>query len=158
MIVVTGATGNVGRPLVQALAAAGEKVTAVSRRPVSDAPTGVVHVEADLMHPATLAPAVDGADALFLLTSGEWHAGGGDLPAVLDVVRAGGVSRVVLLSSQGVGTGRHSSHLEDAVRSSGLGWTLLRPGGFASNDLAWAEQVRTARTVFTPPLTSRSTE
>jgi uncharacterized protein YbjT (DUF2867 family) len=56
----------------------------------------------------------------------------------------------VLLSSQGVGTGRHQPHLEDAVTSSGLGWTLLRPGGFASNDLAWAEPVRARRTVFTP--------
>jgi uncharacterized protein YbjT (DUF2867 family) len=150
MIVVTGATGNVGRPLVQALAAAGEKVTAVSRRLASDVPAGVVPVEADLLRPATLEPALDGADALFLLTSGEWHAGGGDLPAVLDVVRDTGVRRVVLLSSQGVGTGRHRPHLEDAVTSSGLGWTLLRPGGFASNDLAWAEPVRAHRTVVAP--------
>jgi uncharacterized protein YbjT (DUF2867 family) len=149
VIVVTGATGNVGRPLVQALAAAGEKVTAVSRRG-ADVPDGVGSVQADLLRPETLAPALDGADALFLLTSGEWHAGGGDLAAVLDVVRAGGVGRVVLLSSQGVGAGRHQPHLEDAVTSSGLGWTLLRPGGFASNDLAWAEPVRTHRTVFTP--------
>ena len=150
MIVVTGATGNVGRPLVRALAAAGEKVRAVSRRPASDVPAGVLPVEADLLHPATLEPALDGADALFLLTSGEWHAGDGDLPAVLDVVRDAGVRRVVLLSSQGVGTGRHRPHLEDAVTSSGLGWTLLRPGGFASNDMAWAEPVRAHRTVFAP--------
>jgi uncharacterized protein YbjT (DUF2867 family) len=150
VIVVTGATGNVGRPLVQALAAAGEKVTAVSRRPASDLPAGVVHVEADLVHPATLEPALDGADALFLLTSGEWHAGGGDLAAVLDVARTADVRRVVLLSSQGVGSGRHQPHLEDAVTSSGLGWTLLRPGGFASNDLAWSEPVRARRTVFAP--------
>jgi uncharacterized protein YbjT (DUF2867 family) len=150
MIVVTGATGNVGRPLVRALAAAGEKVAAVSRRPASGVPAGVVSVEADLLRPATLAPALDGADALFLFTSGEWHAGGGDLRAVLDVVRDAGVRRVVLLSSQGVGTGRHQPHLEDAVTSSGLGWTLLRPGGFATNDLAWVEPVRAHRTVFAP--------
>ncbi|QYN34612.1 NAD(P)H-binding protein [Pseudonocardia sp. DSM 110487] len=150
MIVVTGATGNVGRPLVQALAVAGEKVTAVSRRPASDLPAGVVHVEADLMHPATLEPALDGADALFLLTSGEWDAGGGDMAAVLDVVQARGVRRVVLLSSQGVATGRHPSDLEDALTGSGVDWTVLRPGGFASNDLWWAEAVRDRRTVFTP--------
>lgn len=150
MIVVTGATGNVGRPLVGALAAAGEKVTAVSRRPASDLPAGVVHVEADLLHPATLEPALDGADALFLLTSGEWHAGGGDMAAVLDVVQARGVRRVVLLSSQGVATGRHPSDLEDALTGSGVDWTVLRPGGFASNDLWWAEAVRDRRTVFTP--------
>jgi uncharacterized protein YbjT (DUF2867 family) len=150
VIVVTGATGNVGRPLVQALVAAGEKVTAVSRRLASDVPAGVVPVEADLMHPATLEPALDGADALFLLTSGEWHAGGGDMAAVLDVVETSGVRRVVLLSSQGVATGRHPADLEDAVTGSGVDWTLLRPGGFASNDLWWAESIRDRRTVFTP--------
>ena len=150
MIVVTGATGNVGRPLVQALAAAGEKVTAVSRRPGSDAPDGVVHLQADLLRPKSLEVALDGADALFLLTSAEWHVADGDLTAVLDVVWATGVRRVVLLSSQGVGTGRHPSDLEDAVTGSGFAWTLLRPGGFASNDLWWAEPVRARRTVFTP--------
>jgi uncharacterized protein YbjT (DUF2867 family) len=150
VIVVTGATGNVGRPLVQALAAAGEKVTAVSRRPGSNVPDGVVHLPADLLRPESLEPALDGADALFLLTSAEWHASGGDLAGVLDVARAGGVRRIVLLSSQGVGTGRHPSGLEDAVTGSGMGWTLLRPGGFASNDLAWSESVRGLRTVFTP--------
>jgi uncharacterized protein YbjT (DUF2867 family) len=149
VIVVTGATGNVGRPLVQALVAAEEKVTAVSRRG-SDVPAGVVPVQADLLRPESLEPALDGADVLFLLTSGEWHAGGGDLAAVLDVVRARGVQRVVLLSSHGVGTGRHSSHLEDAVTGSGLVWTLLRPGGFASNDLAWAETIRAGRTASVP--------
>jgi uncharacterized protein YbjT (DUF2867 family) len=149
VIVVTGATGNVGRPLVEVLAAAGEKVTAVSRRG-ADVPDGVVSVQADLLRPESLEPALDGADVLFLLTSGEWHAGGGDLAAVLDVVRARGVPRVVLLSSQGVGTGRHSPHLEDAVTGSGVAWTLLRPGGFASNDLAWAGTIRGGRTVFAP--------
>lgn len=43
MIVVTGATGNVGRPLVELLAAAGEQVTAVSRRPAAGLPAGVTH-------------------------------------------------------------------------------------------------------------------
>jgi uncharacterized protein YbjT (DUF2867 family) len=148
MIVVTGATGNVGRPLVEALAAAGEKVTAVSRRG-ADVPDGVVSVQADLLRPESMEPALAGADALFLLTSAELHAGG-SLTGVLDAARAKGVRRVVLLSSQGVGTGRHSSHLEDAVTGSGLIWTLLRPGGFASNDLAWAESVRAQGTVFTP--------
>jgi uncharacterized protein YbjT (DUF2867 family) len=151
VIVVTGATGNVGRPLVQALVAAGEKVTAVSRRPAQqDAADGVVHHQGELLHPASLEPALAGADALFLLTSPEWHVADGDLTGVLDVVRATRVRHVVLLSSQGVGTGRHPSDLEDVVTGSGLAWTLLRPGGFASNDLWWAEPVRARRTVFTP--------
>lgn len=149
MIVVTGATGNVGRPLVQALVAAGEKVTAVSRR-ASDVPDGAVPVAADMLRPDSLEAALAGADALFLLTAADVLGAVADLDGVLDVARVGGVRRVVLLSSHGVGTGRHPSGLEDSVTGSGLGWTLLRPGGFASNDLMWAESVRARRTVVTP--------
>lgn len=141
MIVVTGATGNVGRPLVQALATAGEQVTAISRRPSGvDAPAGVRHRQADLAEPESLEPILDGANALFLPAAGE------NPPGILDVVKASGVGRVVLLSSQGAGTRpkiyRHPRAFEDAVRQSGLDWTVLRPGGFDSNAFAWAELVR----------------
>ncbi|MFL6126184.1 SDR family oxidoreductase [Actinophytocola sp.] len=146
MIVVTGATGNVGRPLVRALVEAGEEVTAVSRRD-GDVPPGVRHVRADLADPQSLGPALDGADALFLLTPGDFHAHG-DLDKI--VAMAGGVRRVVLLSSVGVGTGRHRPVFEEAVSRSQREWTILRPGGFASNALQWAEQVRTTRTVAAP--------
>lgn len=136
MIVVTGATGNVGRPLVQALAAAGMEVTAVSRNASADASPGtgaVRHYRADLASLGSLRPALDGA------------------------ARAGGVGRIVLLSSQGVATRPQSaSHggvgrsLEEAVRQSGTQWTILRPGGFASNAYARADSVRTHRTVAAP--------
>lgn len=152
MIVVTGATGNVGRPLVRALAAAGEKVTAVSRgASAPDVPTGVRHVRADLGDPKSLEPALEGAEALFLLTSGELLSRGiGYLSGVLDAARAGGVRRVVLLSSQGVGTRRHPPELEETVKRSGLEWTVLQPGGFDSNAFAWAETVRARRVAAAP--------
>ncbi|MEU1540607.1 NAD(P)H-binding protein [Actinacidiphila glaucinigra] len=151
MIVVTGATGNVGQPLVRALVKAGEQVTAVSRGiSARDMPTGVRHHQADLAEPESLAPALDGADALFLLTSGDFVSAGGSVSDVLDVARAGGIRRVVLLSSQGVATGSHPSTLEEPVTESGLEWTLLRPGGFDSNTLQWAEMVRAQRTVGAP--------
>ncbi|MEV0175028.1 NAD(P)H-binding protein [Streptomyces sp. NPDC050803] len=151
MIVVTGATGNVGRPLVRTLVGAGERVTAVSRRiTAQDVPEGALHRQADLADPEQLKPALDGAAALFLLTSGEFLGSGGDLGAVLDTARAAGVGRVVLLSSQGVGTGHHPPVLEEAVKASGLEWTMLRPGGFHSNTLLWAELIRTRREVAAP--------
>jgi uncharacterized protein YbjT (DUF2867 family) len=157
MIVVTGATGNVGRPLVQALAAAGEDVTAVSRG-VSDAavPDGVRHRQADLIDPESLRLILDGADALFL------HDGGASAHLlsprdILDIAKVGGVGRIVLLSSIGVATRPQSpSHggmmraIEDAVRQSDVEWTILRPGGFNSNAYAWAATVRTQRTVAAP--------
>ncbi|MEV4621283.1 NAD(P)H-binding protein [Asanoa sp. NPDC049573] len=148
MIVVTGATGNVGRPLVRALRETGERVTAVSR---TATPPGV---PADLFRPETLKPAVDGADALFLLVSG---AGAGlDIGAILDVARAGGVGRIVLLSSQAVGTRPGSPSyaplraIEDAIAGSGLVWTVLRSTGFATNAFAWAPSIRAERTVAAP--------
>ncbi|WP_406451522.1 NAD(P)H-binding protein [Streptomyces sp. NBC_00876] len=157
MIVVTGATGNVGRPLVQALAAAGERVTAVSRNAAAGpVPHGVRQHRADLAAPGSLRPVLDGAEALFLHDTG---AGAHllDVRDILDAARAGGVGRIVLLSSQGVATRPQSaSHggagrsMEEAVRQSGAAWTILRPGGFASNAFAWAESVRTRRTVFAP--------
>ncbi|MFD8555669.1 NAD(P)H-binding protein [Streptosporangium canum] len=147
MIVVTGATGNVGRSLVQVLAAAGEKVTAVSRG-ASQVPQGVSHRQADLGEPESLNPVLDGADTLFLLVAGE------DPQGIVEAARAGGVGRVVLLSSQGAGTRpevyRHPLAFEDAVQRSGLEWTILRPGGFASNAFAWAETVRSRRTAAAP--------
>jgi uncharacterized protein YbjT (DUF2867 family) len=157
MIVVMGATGNVGRPLVRALAKAGEQVTAVSRGMTAiDLPGGTRHVRADLAAPETLRPALDGAKALFLHDGG---AGGHGLDprAILAAARAAGVLQVVMLSSQGVATRPESpSHggvmraIEEAVCESGLAWTILRPGGFASNAYAWAESVRTERTVAAP--------
>ncbi|WP_329477240.1 NAD(P)H-binding protein [Kribbella sp. NBC_01484] len=152
MIVVTGATGNVGRPLIQSLAAAGEQVTAVSRRisdVPSDVPNGVRRLQADLAQPKTLEPALDGAKAVFLLTAAEFLANG-NMKDVMEVVEASGVERVVLLSSQGVGTKRHPSDIEDAVTQSGLGWTMLRPGNFASNAFQWAESIRTQRLMAAP--------
>ncbi|MFE3521622.1 SDR family oxidoreductase [Streptomyces sp. NPDC059161] len=155
MIVVTGATGNVGRPLTQALTEAGEQVTAVSRHAVA-MPDGVRHVLADLAEPTGLTSALEGAKALFLLLSGDLHAPEARPSDIIDLAAVAGVSRVVLLSSQGVSTrplgpSRVAMRaVEDALRESGLDWAVLRPGGFASNALAWAESVRTQGMVAAP--------
>lgn len=160
MIVVTGATGNVGRPLVHALAATGLAVTAVSRNAPADRFAGagrpVRHHSADLARAGGLRPALEGADALFLHDTG---AGAEllDVQGITGAAKAAGVGRIVLLSSQGVATRPESaSHggaglsLEEAVRRSGVPWTILRPGGFASNAYAWADSVRIHRTVAAP--------
>ncbi|MGW1210224.1 NAD(P)H-binding protein [Streptomyces sp. NPDC002499] len=157
MIVVTGATGNAGRSLVRTLAAAGERVTATSRG-ISDAdvPEGVRYRQADLIDPESLRPVLEGADALFLQNGGP-SAHLLNPRDLVDVAKAGGVRRVVLLSSQGVATRPESaSHgdtarsIEDAVRQSGMDWTVLRPGGFDSNAYAWADSVRTRREIAAP--------
>ena len=153
MIVVTGATGNIGKPLTKALAEAGEQVTAVSRH-AAEVPDGVQHVVADLARPETLP--LDGAKALFLLLSGDLHAAGANPADVIARAADSGVRRIVLLSTLGVvtrpfGTTRIAMlELEDVLRNSGADWSILRPGGFASNALWWAESVRARRTVAAP--------
>ncbi|MEV8340059.1 SDR family oxidoreductase [Streptomyces niveus] len=155
MIVVTGATGNIGRPLTQALAEAGEQVTAVSRHTAA-VPDGVRHVVADLAEPAGLRPALEGAKALFLLLSGDLHATGAAPADIIGEAASAGVRRVVLLSTLGVvtrpfGQTRMAMRaLEDTLRESGLEWAILRPGGFASNALWWAESVRERQVVAAP--------
>jgi uncharacterized protein YbjT (DUF2867 family) len=157
MIVVTGASGNVGRPLVQALLETEEQVTAVSRRLTpADVPAGAEVRQADLTRPEQLVAAFDGADALFLMDTGI-NAHLISIRDILDAAMSGGVERVVLLSSLGVATRPESqSHgglmraVEDAVLRSDMDWTILRPGGFASNAYAWAESVRSRRIVAAP--------
>ncbi|WP_371579361.1 NAD(P)H-binding protein [Streptomyces sp. NBC_01314] len=157
MYVVTGATGNVGRALVRTLVAAGERTTATSRSIAeADVPDGVRHRRADLADAESLRPVFDGATGLFLQNGGP-SAHLLSPQDILGVAKAAGVERVVLLSSQGIATRPDSaSHggvgraIEDAVRQSGLAWTILRPGGFHSNAYAWAESVRTRRTVTAP--------
>ncbi|MFB7126465.1 NAD(P)H-binding protein, partial [Kitasatospora sp. NPDC056273] len=102
MIVVTGATGNVGRPLTRALAKAGLPVTAVSRH-AAPVPDGVRHVAADLADPAGLAPALAGAEALFLLLSGDLHAAGAGPADIIGPAAARGGGRRGHDSAQGGG-------------------------------------------------------
>ncbi|QJS10638.1 NAD(P)H-binding protein [Streptomyces argyrophyllae] len=157
MIVVTGATGNVGRVLVELLAEAGEEVVAVSRRPeAAPAAAGVRWVRGGAGDAAGMRPALDGARALFLVLGGELNFRGESPDALLDAVADAGVERIVLVSSQVSATRPDApSHarlrtFEAAVRASGREFTILRPGGFASNALAWAGSVRAERTVHAP--------
>ncbi|WP_280265481.1 NAD(P)H-binding protein [Nocardia wallacei] len=153
MIVVTGATGNVGRALVRALADRGERVTAVSRRiTATDVPPGVRAVAADLAQPPAEIPAA--ADAVFLVIGGDLMMTGDPACVVAPFAKYG---RIVLLSSLGVVTrpdsashGRAFAAYEEAVMDSGSEWTLLRSGGIASNAFAWAPSISATRTVAAP--------
>ncbi|WP_432039518.1 SDR family oxidoreductase [Streptomyces cucumeris] len=157
MIAVTGATGNIGRTLVELLAEAGEEVLAVSRRPQpAHHMADVRWAQADVGDAGTMRPALEGARALFLLLGGELNSRGETPSALLNAATDAGIERIVLVSSQVSATRPEAvSHdrlrqFEAAVRGSGQDFTLLRPSGFASNTFAWAGSVRAERTVSAP--------
>lgn len=144
MILITGASGKVGRRLTELLLADGVKVAAVTRDPVRAALPAAAQV--------VPTPVFEGVDAVFVNLA----AVGGSLPDLLSDAVAGGVRRAVLLSAitveYGGGYRRFADGFraaEEAVRSSGLEWTFLRPGQFASNALVWAPQIRATGAVRT---------
>jgi uncharacterized protein YbjT (DUF2867 family) len=84
---------------------------------------------------------LDGVDRVFLV----WpYLATDDAPAVVSAL-ADRVEHVVFLSAQGVSDDSPLFHarIEKLLRDSGTGWTFLRAGGFATNTLEWADQVRT---------------
>lgn len=153
MIVVTGATGTVGRQVVMQLSERGAAVRAITRDPGSAGlRAGVEVVRGDLADPASLEPHLAGADSLFLVwpfPSPELAAGLGS--RVVQML-ARHVPRIVYLSAQAA-AGRPGSFwatIERLIEQSGAAWTFLRPTGFAANTLMWADQIRSRGVVRWP--------
>jgi uncharacterized protein YbjT (DUF2867 family) len=151
MFLVTGATGQVGRTLVEQLNENGWPVRGLSRTPErAGLPDGVEVFRGSLTDSASLAEALIGVDGFFLWPAEDQGA------AVLEAARRADVRRVVLLSSLSVedfpGTPVAAFHVgaEEAVRKSGMTWTILRPGVFASNALEWAPGIRAENVVCAP--------
>lgn len=154
MIVVTGATGNIGRHVVQRLVAAGHGVRAVTRDPSrANLPHGVEVVAADLADPQTLRPHLDGVRAVFLIWPFVDPATTAQLaPRVADVLTSAGSPRVVYVSAASAEADPHSfwAVVERAITASGLPWTMLRPTGIATNTLGWAASIRAEGVVRWP--------
>ncbi|MET7302463.1 NAD(P)H-binding protein [Embleya sp. NPDC005575] len=161
MILVTGATGNVGRQVVDQLLAAGVAVRALARRPeAAGLPAEVEVVGGDLAEPDTLAAALTGVDAVFLVWPFLTTDGA---PGVLDAVTAQ-TGRVVYLSSSRVRddvdrqadpiSGLHAE-MERVITKSTAVWTFLRADTIASNALGWAGQIRASGVVHGPDLAAK---
>jgi uncharacterized protein YbjT (DUF2867 family) len=153
MILVTGATGNVGRELVRVLAEDGEEVMALIRRDEDRArlPAGVNRLVGDLNRPETIAPALSGVRGAHLLAGYE------GLGELLAAMRDAGVERVTLQSSSSVPAGdmtnavaRYHILSEQAIRDSGLAWTFIQPNSFMTNTLRWLPQMRAGDTIRLP--------
>jgi uncharacterized protein YbjT (DUF2867 family) len=145
-IVVTGATGTIGRRVVDRLVQAGQPVRALTRNAAAaDLPAGVEIAEGDLTRPETLCTALDGATALHLLSaSGADHTPLETGPEIVDLAATMGVRRVTVL-----GTGLQGP-VEKAVAASDLEWTQLMPVDYMANTLGWAESIRTEGVVREP--------
>src|SRR5262244_2603215 len=138
-VLVTGATGNIGRPLVGGLLADGARVPGPDPRPRCG------------RHPrrsrARRGRGVRQHRGL------RQHAG-----ELIAAARGAGVSKIVMLSSiavrdegaQVLSLGRQHKAVEDAVKAAEIDWTILRCGGFAANTLTWAASVRAEGVVRFP--------
>lgn len=163
-ILVTGATGNVGRQVVARLVGAGQSVRVMTRRPrTGSLPDSVEVVRADFERPGTWPAALDGVRSVYLFP---FVYTATDHGFVDEAVKAG-VTRFVVHSAAAAGfaagtggdgaLGRHLAEEREAhraverlVEASGAEWTHVRPGLLAANALRWADQIRTERMVSGP--------
>jgi len=144
MILVTGATGVVGREAIRQLVEQGAKVAAVTRDPHADFPAGT-----QLVHPSEVAT-LHGVAAILLSP----RAAGAAAVNLLAWAHETGTTRVVVLSALTVqypaGHARFRQQfqaVESLAKECGLDWTILRCADFAANTLAWAGQIQATGTV-----------
>ncbi|MEU9927206.1 NAD(P)H-binding protein [Streptomyces anulatus] len=152
MILVTGATGAVGREVAGQLAAAGP-VRILARRPerLTVRGEGVEVVEGEYGDRAALDRALRGVASVFLVTNSPTEP---DDERVAAAAAAAGVRHLVKLSMMAVEEPgaddfitRRQRENEQAVRESGVSWTFVRPRTFMSNTLSWAPGIRSTGVV-----------
>ena len=153
MILITGATGNVGKELVPQLLEAGNQLRVFVRDPqkVAHLDSCVERFVGDLNKPETLNAALEGVKRLFLLTFETQQ----DINVIAAAKRSG-LQHIVKLSTLEASqphlkVGRWHREREELIQASGLDWTFLRPGMFMSNAGEWwGETIKKQGAVFFP--------
>jgi uncharacterized protein YbjT (DUF2867 family) len=140
-ILVTGATGNIGRRIVDHLIDLGAKdIRALTKDPAkANLPDGVNVVTGYLGSPETLPDALDGVDGMYLAPLTK------TLDVTLELAKNAGVDYVVALSGAA-----HWQEHADTITASGLATTQLGPGEFTDNFTVWADQIKATHTVREP--------
>lgn len=140
-ILVTGATGNIGRRIVDHLIDLGANdIRALTKNPAkANLPDGVTAVTGYLGEPESLPAAFEGVERMYLAPLPK------TLDTTLELAKQANVEYVVALSG-----GAHWQAHADAVAASGLVHTQLGPGEFLKNFAIWAEQIKATQTVREP--------
>jgi uncharacterized protein YbjT (DUF2867 family) len=156
-ILVTGGTGTVGAALVKELAGRGSKVRVLTRDPAKVKPAkGITAVQGDLLEPSTVRRVFDGIDAVFLLNAVGRTEACEALMAITGM-RLASVKRVVYLSVHHADKAAWLPHfgskigVEEALKVSGIPFTILRPNNFYQNDY-WFKDVLLQYGVYPQPL------
>jgi uncharacterized protein YbjT (DUF2867 family) len=155
MILVTGASGSVGKTVLQEVAKSGAKHRAMYRSAaeVGKAPAGTETLIADFANPETLSAALKGVESVYLVCS--------PIPELvelesnmIDACVAAGVKHVVQNSALGAGDYDKSfpswhRKVEAKLKGTRLTWTILRPNSFHQNVTAFfAPTVRTQGVIY----------
>lgn len=157
MIVVTGATGNIGRELIRLLGEQDATVRALSRNPprAEEERVGLEWVKADLAERGRLPEIFDGADRLFLLTGNVE----GMVPLQKNAIMAAEEAEIRhVLKVSALGASDHSKsvigvwhyNVERVLRSADLAWTILRPHVFMQNLLDQRSSIRSEGRICSP--------
>ena len=155
-VLVTGAAGNVGREVVQALLRQGARVVAADHR--SDRVKTlfgerVVASRLDFLDRETWTAALQGAEQLFLLRPPAISDVENNLNPFVDFARSQGIDHVVFLSVAGVEKNRFVPHrkVEDHLRARGDHHTCLRPGFFAQNlETSYRDDIAEEDRIYVP--------
>ncbi|MFF5392523.1 NAD(P)H-binding protein [Streptomyces sp. NPDC013012] len=152
-VLVTGATGSVGRHVVAQLVDAGVPVRALTRNPeAAGLPPQVEVLAGDLTRPESVREALRGVEKLYLFPVPE------TATEVAAAAAEAGVRHIVVLSSSSVldesgdnHSGEHHRTVEEAVEASGVDWTFVRGDEYATNVLwKWGHSIRTEGVVRAP--------
>jgi len=150
LILITGASGNVGAELAKVLTARGVPFRAMVRSPESARKIAALAdaevVAGDFDDPATVARAVTGVDRAFLLTPSSEQAEAQQTDFV-SMARGEGVGQIVKLSQLAADAGspvrflRYHAAVEQAIRASGMAYTFLRPNLFMQGLLGFRASI-----------------
>ncbi len=155
MIMVTGATGNVGTEVLHLLAQQGYTVRAAVRNvaAVRAAAPNVEYVPFDFEDPATYAPALRGVRRLFLMRPPALSDTKRYINPVIDAAQTAGVDQIVFLSLLGAEKNPvvPHRHVEQYLEASGVAWTFLRASFFMQNlSTTHRDDIRDGDHIFVP--------